>query len=192
VEDKRLLRASVLATRAARSTEQRADAERRIAAHAADAWPAATLVTAYAAVGSEPPTRVLLDRLHAAGTRVLLPVVNGDRLDWGRYDGWPALTRGPHGLLQPRPDDDSAAQAAEAEVVVAPALAVDVAGRRLGRGGGHYDRWLAQQSSTRVVVAVVYDDEVLDAVPHEPHDIPVTAALTPSGLIRLGSGSRQW
>jgi 5-formyltetrahydrofolate cyclo-ligase len=187
VKDKRLLRASVLAARAARSTEQRADAERRIAVHAADAWSAATTVTGYAAIGTEPPTRLMLDRLQATGAQVLLPVVIGNHLGWGRYARWAALTRGPHGLLQPQPDDDGATAAAAADVVLAPALAVDMAGHRLGRGGGYYDRWLADLSPGSTVVAVVYDDEILDAVPHEPHDMAVTAALTPSGLIPLGS-----
>ena len=187
MHDKRLLRASVLAARAARSTEERAEAEQRIAAHAAEAWSAATHVTAYAAVGTEPPTRLMLDRLLGAGAQVLLPVVDGGRLGWGRYTSWAALARGVHGLLQPQADDDSAAAAAAADIVIAPALAVDAAGHRLGRGGGYYDRWLGEVSSAPTVVAVVYDDEILEAVPHEPHDVVVTAALTPSGLIRLAS-----
>ena len=66
--------------------------------------------------------------------------------------------------------------------MLAPALAVDGKGRRLGQGGGSYDRALARTSAP--VLAVVFDDEVIDEVPAEQHDRPVTGALTPAGGIR--------
>ncbi|MDX6562622.1 MAG: 5-formyltetrahydrofolate cyclo-ligase, partial [Gaiellales bacterium] len=69
---------------------------------------------------------------------------------------------------------------ASAELVLAPALAVDGEGRRLGQGGGSYDRALTRTSAP--VLAVVFDDEVVDAVPAELHDRPVTGVLTPSGI----------
>jgi 5-formyltetrahydrofolate cyclo-ligase len=66
-------------------------------------------------------------------------------------------------------------------VVLVPALAVDRRGRRLGRGGGYYDRTLASLAGP--AYAVVYDDEVVEEVPVEPHDVAVAGALTPSGLV---------
>ena len=65
--------------------------------------------------------------------------------------------------------------------MAAPALAVDRHGHRLGRGGGYFDRALAAVPPS-MSVAVVYDDEVLDEVPTQPHDRDVGAALTPSAL----------
>ncbi len=64
---------------------------------------------------------------------------------------------------------------------------MDRRGRRLGRGGGSYDRALARLVATdALVVALVHDAEVLDLpIPHERHDIPVHAVATPSGLRRL-------
>jgi 5-formyltetrahydrofolate cyclo-ligase len=67
----------------------------------------------------------------------------------------------------------------DADVVLVPALAVDRDGHRLGRGRGYYDR--ALESVTAPVVAVVYDDDVIDDVPIEPHDRCVDGRLTPSG-----------
>ena len=66
-----------------------------------------------------------------------------------------------------------------------PALAVDGAGIRLGRGGGSYDRALARVPAGVPVVALLFPDEILPALPREPHDHPVTAALTPAGLIQF-------
>ena len=141
----------------------------------------APVVAAYAAVGTEPPTRALLDRLVDDGCIVLLPVVSPAGLTWARYDGWAALTeRG--GLLEPAGAPSH--EISEAAVVFAPALAVDRAGNRLGRGGGHYDRALVGVPRERIV-ATVFSDEVLDAVPAEPHDVRVGAALTPDGFVEL-------
>jgi len=186
VDDKRLLRASVLAARQARSPEHRDHDQRRIAGHGALHYGGCGLVAAYAAVGSEPGTRPLLDRLRHLGGRVLLPCVRGPELVWGDYLGWDELRRADNGLLEPVPDAEATLLAASADVVLVPALAVDRVGHRLGRGAGYYDRWLRRADADRPRVAVVYAEELLASVPHEPHDVPMTAALTPDGLIPLG------
>ena len=54
-------------------------------------------------------------------------------------------------------------------------------GVRLGRGGGYYDRALRLARADAVVVALVFDDELVDELPAEPHDRRVTAVVTPSG-----------
>lgn len=185
-----MLRAGVLARRGQRSAADLAAAGGRLAEHAAALWSREAVVAAHAGVGSEPPTRPLLDRLCAAGVQVLLPIVTVGRPDlgWGRYDGWDRLVAGPFGLLQPAgplagtgplPGADPLSAVA---VVLVPALAVDAAGRRLGRGGGYYDRLLATVDPSIATVAVVFDDEVVDVVPTQPHDIAVSMVLTPSGL----------
>lgn len=140
-------------------------------------------VAAFAAVRDEPPTRPLLDALTGLGRSVLLPVLAAPRLDWARYDGWAALVDS-GGLLEPAGPRLGTAALAEAGIVVVPALAVDRDGNRLGRGGGHYDRALAGVPRDRIV-AVVFSDELVDAVPTEAHDIRVGAALTPAGIVSL-------
>jgi 5-formyltetrahydrofolate cyclo-ligase len=54
-------------------------------------------------------------------------------------------------------------------------------GIRLGRGGGFYDRALTHVRPDAVLVAVVFDDELVDELPAEPHDQRVTVVVTPSG-----------
>ena len=63
--------------------------------------------------------------------------------------------------------------------MLVPALAVDRAGNRLGRGGGSYDRALARVGPLIPLIALVYDGELLDHVPAERHDVPVRAAVSP-------------
>lgn len=144
-------------------------------------------VCAYWPVGAEPGSPELLDALLRRGCRVLLPLVT-DRgpLDWADYRGASSLQAGPLGLCEPVGPPLGAAVIATAALVLVPALAVDWRGTRLGRGGGHYDRTLPLASPGVPVVAVVRDDEVLASVPSQPHDVPVTAALTPGrGLFTL-------
>lgn len=181
MDAKGLLRTRVLAARAARSESARSEAGRRLATHATVVVGDARVVGAYASVGDEPPTRPLLEALKRAGVEVLLPVVVGAELRWGRFECWSALVEGPYGLLQPATADADA----PVDVVLVPGLAADTAGHRLGRGGGFYDRWLARARPSRVV-AVVYDDELVGEVPVEPHDVAVDAVLTPRELRDVG------
>jgi 5-formyltetrahydrofolate cyclo-ligase len=144
-------------------------------------------VAAYAAVGSEPPTWPLLEGL--AGVRVLLPVLLADGdLDWAEHRPDAPLVRTDRGLLEPAGPRLGPDAVASCGVVLVPALAVDAQGGRLGRGGGSYDRALPR--SRGLVVALLHDGELVDAVPAEPHDVRVDAAATPSGgLVRLTPSS---
>jgi 5-formyltetrahydrofolate cyclo-ligase len=73
-----------------------------------------------------------------------------------------------------------------ADLVVVPALAVDRAGVRLGRGGGSYDRALARTRPDALLVALLYQGELVDALPTEPHDARVDVAILPeTGIARL-------
>ena len=184
MDAKRLLRQRLVAARAARPEVERASAEPLLADHAVRAAGHLTRVAAFAGIGTEPPTRALLDRLRSAGVAVILPIVAEPQLQWAPYEGWERLVPGAFGLLQPNGPVEGVDALHAVDLVFAPALAVDVHGNRLGWGKGHFDRALADVEPRRVV-AVVFDDEVIDAVPVEPHDRPVGAVLTPSGLRRL-------
>jgi len=148
-------------------------------------------VCAYVPVGVEPGSRDMLDVLARRADRVLLPVARttdaGDAvaLQWGEYRPG-ELVAARFGLLEPAGPWLAATAVAEASVVLVPALAVDRTGARLGRGLGFYDRTLALRAASTRLIAVVRDEELLDDVPHEPHDVPMTHALTPGqGLVAL-------
>lgn len=145
-------------------------------------------VCAYWPIGVEPGSPAMLDNLVRRGCRVLLPLVDPrGPLDWAEYTGAGSLRAGPLGLREPTGPRLGCAAIATAVLVLVPALAVDQRGIRLGRGGGHYDRTLPLASTGTPLVAIVRDDEVLASVPTRPHDVPVTAALTPRrGLFPLG------
>ncbi|MGV4923241.1 5-formyltetrahydrofolate cyclo-ligase [Streptomyces sp. HJ7] len=149
----------------------------------------APTVAAYVSIGGEPDTRALIDTLRAAGVRVLLPVLLPDNdLDWAVYEGPEHLVAAGWGLREPDGPRLTPEAVAQADVVLLPGLAVDRTGLRLGRGGGSYDRVLARlERSARPtsLVVLLYDHEVLEQVPAEPHDRRVHAAVTPSGVHRF-------
>ena len=142
---------------------------------------AAGTVAAYYSFGTEPDTRGLIFALWKRGSYVVLPVLlpDGD-LDWASYEGPDSLAPGPRGLLQPVEPVRGSGTVARADVVLVPALAVDVSGNRLGRGGGSYDRALARVGGQVSTIALIYDDELVPSVPTEPHDRTVRAVARPS------------
>lgn len=143
-------------------------------------------VAAFVSVGREPGTGALLEELAERGIEVILPVQTADGdLDWARFGGPKELVPAARGVLEPRSRRQGRAAIRRADVVLVPGLAVDGAGMRLGRGGGSYDRALARLAGSRAVRCVLlHDGEVLDLpVPHEPHDMRVHAAATPSRLV---------
>jgi 5-formyltetrahydrofolate cyclo-ligase len=149
-------------------------------------------VCAYVPIGSEPGSDELIDSLLRRGVRVLLPVARDDGaglpvpLQWGEYRQG-GLVQARFGLREPAEPWLAADTIAAATVVLVPALAVDRAGVRLGRGAGFYDRSLPLAAPTARLVAVVRDDELVDRLPAEPHDVRMTHALTPNGgLVALG------
>jgi 5-formyltetrahydrofolate cyclo-ligase len=184
------LRADRRAARAARSEAETTAAGRALMAHllAGLNERGARSVAGYVPVGSEPGTvageeTALPDGLRAAGIALLLPVFRPDRdLDWAWYTGPDGLVRSERGLLEPPAGAEVGRNAvAGVDLVVVPALAVSRAGDRLGRGAGCYDRSLTRLPAGVPVVALLYDDELLPAIPAEAHDRPVTDVVTPTG-----------
>ena len=127
-------------------------------------------VAVFESLPTEPPTEAIVAALRAAGRRVIAPILLPDK-----DLSWRDLATG---------EDLGVAAIADAEVIVLPALAVDVTGRRLGQGGGSYDRALLRSDPEALRLAVVFEQEVLGAVPADDHDQPVHAVLTPDRGVR--------
>ena len=181
-----------MAARAAVAPEQRHAEARALCARVPNLFEGGTeAVAAYVPVASEPGSLELLNVLLDVCHRVLLPIarMSTDRtplpLRWAEYRR-DELVSAPFGLLEP-PDPWLPPSALfEAGLVLVPALAVDRHGVRLGRGTGFYDRSLSFANPSAHLIAVVRDDELVDDLPAEPHDVPVTHALTPGlGLVAL-------
>jgi 5-formyltetrahydrofolate cyclo-ligase len=129
----------------------------------------------------EPNIRQIAEYLQKLGLTTYIPRVNGESLDWGEFSAdisqleYQGNLLAPKKIINPAPTFD---------VIIAPALAVDLNGNRLGQGGAHYDRVL--KSSKAFKIAVVFDEEFLPSdIPVEPHDQKVDAVLTPTKFLEL-------
>jgi 5-formyltetrahydrofolate cyclo-ligase len=148
---------------------------------------AAGTVGLYAALPDEVPTRALFESLRRSGRSALLPRIVGDRLEFVPVERWEELVPGRYGVLAP-----PAARAAVSAIDLAlvPGRAFDRAGRRLGRGGGHYDRTFACDTGEHpVLIGIAYEVQMVEEVPRAAHDARVSAVVTERAVHRREAGA---
>lgn len=143
------------------------------------------LVTCFVSMPTEPPTIKLRTKLRELRKEVALPIMKpGNSLAWG-YDA-DDLRQNSYGILEPLPAEIEITQAS---AILIPALRVGRDGSRLGRGAGYYDRALADipthDAGGPIRICLVFDDEVDDYVPSEPHDAPIDVIVTPSKIFKV-------
>ena len=117
--------------------------------------------------------------LRSDGWTVALPAVLNDRdMEFREWLAHGELVRGRFRVLEP-----ADGPALDPDVVVVPCVAVDDQGNRLGFGKGFYDRSLGAEPRP-VAVGVVFDEQVVAAVPAEPWDVPLDVLVTPTRTVR--------
>jgi len=142
----------------------------------------ATTIASYVSYEFEPSTVEVNEAFLRSGKVVLLPRINGDQLDWVKWDGDPANLLTKKKISEPI--GEALSDLSQIQAVVVPALRIDQSGFRLGQGGGYYDRALVNLKAWKI--GLVYAGELSSEVlPHEPHDVPLDAAATPSILVRF-------
>ena len=171
------LRAALRAERRARSSEEVGGASRAVCAAVLDLAPvrhARHLAVYVAAPGEIDPS----DAVRAAGARgqaVYFPRVLGPSLEFLSCP-LTALRSGAYGL--PEPSEGRRLDVSSPDVVfLVPGLGFDPAGTRLGRGGGHYDRALAEHPAA-LRIGLACDAQIRSSLPREPWDQPMDAVVT--------------
>ena len=151
-------------------------------------------VAAFSSIRGEIAMDPSLDLLVGRGYQVLIPMLGtGIQVGWGRLQSEQDLEdmkRIP-GWRPDEPDVPALPPQTlnQADLILVPALAIDHAGIRLGRGGGWYDRALALRAAQTSVVGICWPGEfVEDPLPHLDHDLPVDAVLTPEGFTPTAAG----
>ena len=150
-------------------------------------WGRARTILAYAPLPGELDLLSLLDSEPSKG--FVFPKIEGEFL--GLYH-WLPETRwlaGPFGLREPDPGHWPPARVQEIDLALIPGLAFDQLGKRLGRGGGFYDRLLASPGFSALRVGITREALLLPEIPAEPHDAPVDLVVTESRVF-IPSGSR--
>jgi 5-formyltetrahydrofolate cyclo-ligase len=184
-EDKAELRTFVRLTRSVRAKTDLASAELAyddFLGTLADqfSW---TRIAAFTPTPSEPPISAGLDRLVSDGVTVIVPVSSANGLlEWVELVPGSIFATEPDSMRMPVPTVGERVPAGKLDAVLVPAAAVDRDGNRLGWGKGFYDRFLETVEGSPLVIAVVFDSDVVQSVPTESHDSPVGAILTESEI----------
>jgi len=142
----------------------------------------ATTIASYISFEFEPSTVEINEAFLRSGKTLLLPRINGDQLDWVKWDGDPTNLLSKKKISEPT--GEALSDLSQIQAVIVPALRIDQSGFRLGQGGGYYDRALMNLKAWKI--GLVYAGELSSEVlPHEAHDVPLDAAATPSIVVRF-------
>ena len=156
-------------------------AERAAAALPLEALPSFTIAAGYHALGAELNPWPVLRRLEAAGARIVLPAAPEPHAPLMFRAFAPNQPLSPDAAKIPSPTEE--AEALTPDLVIAPLIAFDRQGYRLGQGGGYYDRTLAalRASGRLFVIGLAYAGQEVDQIPRDAHDQPLDAILTETG-----------
>jgi 5-formyltetrahydrofolate cyclo-ligase len=136
----------------------------------------ARTVLLFYSFGSEVPTGRMAQRLAGEGRRVLLPFLEGPEMQAAELRaGEPAVATS-YGPKEPA--HRVAVDPGEVDAVIAPGLAFDRSGYRIGYGGGHYDRYLARLGPRAVRIGIGFHAQLIQAVPHGPGDQRLDVVVT--------------
>ncbi len=150
--------------------------------------PSGIVISGYIPIGGEANVLPLLESLLERGFEIALPVVVKRRnpLIFRRWHRASDLHKGPYGILEPSSD----APAMRPDIVLAPLLAFDRVGNRLGYGGGYYDLSIKSIRELQPVLAVgiAYAVQEVAAVPHDENDTKLDRIVTENGAIKPERG----
>lgn len=147
-------------------------------------------VSCFLSTPTEPGTHAFVAEAVARGIRVLLPISREDGLlDWSVATPDAEIGEGLFGLPEPVGEVLGPIAVNDVDLLIIPAAAVDQRGMRLGWGRGYFDKTLGSMEKCPPVYAVIFDSELLDDVPRDVHDQPVTGVVTPTRTVPLSAPS---
>lgn len=137
----------------------------------------------YASFNSEVNTELMIVEALDMGKTVLMPKVDRETNSLTKHviNAMKELSPGYMGI--PEPTTTSQLKVEEIDMLVIPGVAFDPSGRRIGYGGGYYDRLLPRIKGERTIAALAFEAQVFESLPSEPHDIPVDYIVTEKRII---------
>lgn len=147
----------------------------------------AAVLVGYRAFGAEVNIDEVLARLLQSGCRILLPRVKSREIvELCEVESLADRFRpGAFGIAEP--EGPAVKEAPPVEVLLAPGIAFDRRGGRLGFGRGYFDRLIAKMPSDMLRFGIAYSCQLVDEIPLEPWDELMDAIITEDGLIRTGA-----
>ena len=139
------------------------------------------VVMFYVSLKDEVDTCVMIDEALKAGKRICVPVILKEekKLIAGEIHNRLMDLESQHfGIFQPRGERVKEIPLSDIDLVVVPGVAFDKKNIRLGRGHGYYDRFLSGLPDTTKTIGLAFDFQVLEDLPQDSHDIPVSKTIT--------------
>jgi 5-formyltetrahydrofolate cyclo-ligase len=143
-------------------------------------------VSCFLSSPAEPGTRSFINGAIEHGIRVLLPVMREDGLlDWTVASPGGEEIQSALGVPEAVGELLGPIAVNDVDLMIVPAASVDRGGMRMGWGRGFFDKTLGSMARRPPVYAVIYDSELVDSVPQDVHDQPVTGVVTPTRTLVL-------
>jgi 5-formyltetrahydrofolate cyclo-ligase len=185
---KRQMRADAMARRAKQPDAERLSRDIFGRLAALPEYARARTVTIYLDIRDEVRTRWFVPKIWADGKRVVVPYCEANELRLFRLDDFDELAPAAMGILEPKPElrgrSDKIIEPAELDLIVAPGVAFDRRGARLGYGRGYYDRLLQRIRGDATKAAVCFECQLVDEAPSLPHDVRMDVIVTEKMVYR--------
>jgi len=134
----------------------------------------------YASFRSEVDTIDTIKLSLKMGKIIVLPKVDKENNKLNLYEikDFNELARGYMWILEPSVPDDRSRSLSDIDLIIIPGAVFDVNGNRLGYGAGFYDKLLSTMEKKILLVAPAYDEQIVEKIPAEPHDVTVDIIVT--------------
>lgn len=190
--DKETKRIEVISSLKALSPEQRNLAEVQAGNQlvSTQCWKSARSILVYISLSTELGTEYVIRNAWHSGKSVFSPRVNGEDLEFWEIDSWEdSFITGSSGICEPKSRKKlwRMTDYPETTLIIVPGLAFDIQGRRLGRGGGFYDRFLSRVRAEAgsagfehpVCLGFAFKEQIFTAIPFESHDMKMDGLVSP-------------
>ncbi len=179
--EKKKLRQTLLQQRRNMGRNMQMDAAITCALVGSSVWQTARSIFVYLPLAWEIDTRAMVSLAFEEGKKVAVPISGlAGEMKAVRIDAQTRLHPGRYGILEPETSDEIVSPQ-DTSLIIVPALAFARDGVRLGRGGGYYDRWLADTQG--ISVGLCYTQYLFPYLPSEGHDRRVDAICTQEGIL---------
>ncbi|MBF4695359.1 5-formyltetrahydrofolate cyclo-ligase [Fusibacter ferrireducens] len=184
--DKKQIRQNILKARAALSEQERTDYSQKIMSYLihSDVFKKASQVASFVDFRNEVCMMPINDYILDQGKSLCLPYIDmkSKTMTFHKVQTLSELKLSTYGILEPDPKIHPQVDLSQINLVLTPGVAFDDKGFRIGYGGGFYDRFFEKLNPEIFKFGIAFSIQQLNAIPLEPHDLPLTALITEKGI----------
>ncbi|MEX2207507.1 MAG: 5-formyltetrahydrofolate cyclo-ligase [Myxococcota bacterium] len=143
----------------------------------------ARTIAFYAAIADEVPVEQAASAARDRGARTVYPLRSAGGLELALSAAGDSLRPGRFGIREPERDAPRVL-VQDIDAFLVPGLLFDRSCRRLGRGGGHYDRLLEHARAGATPIGICYAERVVEELPEDSWDVAMEIVVTDRFVIR--------